>query len=381
MHAAIIGGRLQGLEACYLARKAGWRTLLIDKALHPPACRVCDRFLQLDIRDWKDRLPEVQCVDVIIPAVENPPALDAVAAMGERLGIPCILDRNAYFISSSKKRSYAVLQEIGVPVPQKWPECGFPVIIKPDGESGSKHVQVHGDMSQELKSKLAGEGWVAEKYLPGTLHSIEVIGVPGDYEAIQVTDLVLDPAFDCKRVVAPSQLDSRLSGRFREQALRIAEAVGLHGIMDVEAILHEGELITIEIDARLPSQTPTAVYWSSQCNILERFQSMLFGEERGPLNTSQYHDVIYEHIHVGKGSLAFRGEGCIAKAADLRLVRGFYGADEAITNAHASPADWVATLVFAGSSAAGVQRKRAQCYNKLKDAFDIEHGLPSGVYM
>jgi len=381
MHAAIVGGRLQGLEACYLARKAGWRTLLIDKALHTPAYHICDRFLQLDMRRWKGGLPDLQGLDVIIPAVEDRQALEAVAAMGEALGIPCILDRKAYFVSSSKSRSYAMLQDVGVPIPQQWPECGFPVIIKPDGESGSKHVQIHGHMSQELKSKLDGGSWVAEEYIPGSLHSIEVIGVPGDYEAIQVTDLLLDQDLDCKRVLAPSRLDGWLTGRFREQALRIAEAVGLHGVMDVEAILHGDELITIEIDARLPSQTPTAVYWSSQCNILERFTSILLGEAREPLDMSRSRHVVYEHIHVRKGSLAFRGEGCIARAASLRLVVGFYGADEAITNAQASPDDWVATLIFAGSSFAEVQSKRSRCFGQIRDAFGLEPGVPSSVYV
>ena len=34
---AVIGGKLQGIEAVYLSKKAGWKTLLIDKAANVPA--------------------------------------------------------------------------------------------------------------------------------------------------------------------------------------------------------------------------------------------------------------------------------------------------------------------------------------------------------
>ena len=36
MRIAVVGGRLQGTEAVYLAKKAGWRTLLLDKGRKPP---------------------------------------------------------------------------------------------------------------------------------------------------------------------------------------------------------------------------------------------------------------------------------------------------------------------------------------------------------
>ncbi len=43
---AIIGGKLQGLEALYLARKAGYKTLLIDKNPDATATRLCNQFLK-----------------------------------------------------------------------------------------------------------------------------------------------------------------------------------------------------------------------------------------------------------------------------------------------------------------------------------------------
>jgi heterodisulfide reductase subunit A-like polyferredoxin len=37
MLVAVVGGNLQGVEATYLARKAGWEVILIDKNSNAPA--------------------------------------------------------------------------------------------------------------------------------------------------------------------------------------------------------------------------------------------------------------------------------------------------------------------------------------------------------
>ena len=49
MRVAVIGGGLQGIEAAYLARKAGWEVLLIDRKPAPPAVGLADHFVQCDV--------------------------------------------------------------------------------------------------------------------------------------------------------------------------------------------------------------------------------------------------------------------------------------------------------------------------------------------
>ena len=48
MRVAVVGGKLQGVEVVYLAKKAGWQTLLIDKNPDVPATGLCDQFLQFE---------------------------------------------------------------------------------------------------------------------------------------------------------------------------------------------------------------------------------------------------------------------------------------------------------------------------------------------
>ena len=57
--------------------------------------------------------------------------------------------------------------------------------------------------------------------------------------------------------------------RWTPPALRIALGLRLNGLMDVEVMVGGPEPKVLEVDARLPSQTPTAVYWSSGLNIVE----------------------------------------------------------------------------------------------------------------
>ena len=49
MRVAVIGGKLQGIEASYLARKEGWNVTLIDREEGVPAMGLCDKFFKSDV--------------------------------------------------------------------------------------------------------------------------------------------------------------------------------------------------------------------------------------------------------------------------------------------------------------------------------------------
>jgi len=46
---AVVGGKLQGVEATYLAHKAGWEVRVVDKNDQVPASGLCDSFVQADV--------------------------------------------------------------------------------------------------------------------------------------------------------------------------------------------------------------------------------------------------------------------------------------------------------------------------------------------
>jgi pyrrolysine biosynthesis protein PylC len=217
-------------------------------------------------------------------------------------------------------------------------------------------------------------GHVLQGYLEGPSYSIEILGRPGSYRTLQITTLEMDREHDCKRVLAPSSLPTDLARSFEETAVTLAEAVGLWGIMDVEAVLHEGRLNVLEIDARFPSQTPTAVYHSTGINMVEALARVFLpgeGREAQPTPARSPRGSILEHVRVGRGELAVCGEGIMARAGPLRLEADFFGAQEALTNYTPHLSEWVATLLVTGSDLEEAWTRRERVIAEIRGRFGL----------
>jgi pyrrolysine biosynthesis protein PylC len=378
----IVGGKLQGVEAAYLARKAGWEVRVVDKKSRVPASNLGDTFVQVDVTVEKDLDGTLGDVDFIIPTLEDDNALKCLTRWSRNTGVPLAFDPEAYAVSSSKSKSTRLFKEIGLPIPVAWPQCKFPVLAKPDQGSGSKEVRIFQDFDS-LKNGFSPEfpppGWVLEEFLDGSQHSLEVVGRPGNYRALQVTDLYVDQDFDCKRVIAPSNLPMNLIADFEELSLAIAGALNLHGIMDVEVIFSRGEFRVLEIDARLPSQTPTAVYWSTNQNMVGLLGDLYATskDDFQPVGAS-LRGTVYEHIHVSGDGLKISGERIMTEGGSLDLLEDFFGADEAITNFESDKDPWVATLIFCGENRHEACEKRNRSIAEIVRRLEIKDG-PSAI--
>ncbi|MHC4911509.1 MAG: 3-methylornithine--L-lysine ligase PylC [Planctomycetota bacterium] len=369
MLVAIIGGNLQGIEATYLAKKAGWEVLLIDKNPQAAASLLCDRFWPLTITAQSNPHEILKGVDLIIPALENDSVLAILEKWSLETATPLAFDMEAYAISSSKKRSNQIFEDININAPKSWPECNFPIVVKPDGESGSRGARIihnEKELTANFPMKNALNQMVAQEYLEGPSYSIEIIGTPGNYSPLQVTELHMDSDYDCKRVLAPCGLDSKLVAEFEEIAIAIAEGIQLKGLMDVEVILHEGQLKVLEIDARLPSQTPTAVFQSTSINMVKLLGELFLTGEMNIDNAGQTQAAIYEHIKVIQNHIEVKGEHIVNGIGPLKLFEGLFGADEVITNFHPDLNEWIATLIFKGKGMEEVLGKKQQIYENIR---------------
>jgi pyrrolysine biosynthesis protein PylC len=370
MLVAIIGGNLQGVEATYLAKKADWQVLLIDKNPQAGASLMCDRFRPLTITAKDDPGEILKEVELIIPALENNSVLAILEKWSFETGIPLTFDMAAYAISSSKKKSKKLFTEINVNAPESWPQCTFPIVIKPDGQSGSRGVEVirnEKELASRFPDKATLKKMVTEEYLEGPSYSIEVIGYPGNYTPLQVTELHMDNDYDCKRVLAPSGLDLTLVKEFEQIAIRIAEHIRLKGLMDLEVILHERKLKLLEIDARIPSQTPTVVFQSTRINMIKLLGELFLKGKMDVENINQSQTVINEHIKVIKDHIEVTGEHIMSGIGPLQLFQGLFGADEVITNFHPDLNEWVATLILKGKSIEEVLDKQQKVYKNIRE--------------
>ena len=365
---AVIGGKLQGVEAAYLAGKAGWKVLLVDKDPECPASGLCDAFLQLDVTR-EDQLRQVTGkAGCLLPALENSRALESLARWGPQLEMPILFDFASYRISASKKASNDLFAALDLPCPRNWPECDVPVLAKPVSASGSENVGIlNSSREVELFFRHHREqDWILQEYVPGPSYSLEVLGWQGSVRALSVTDLGMDEQHDCCRVTAPSVLSGELVEEFKTISEQIAAALPLNGIMDVEVIAGPTGLRLLEIDARLPSQTPTAVYWSTGVNLIDELASIFLSGAPGDLHASRDQAVIYEHVQASPKGLSTQGEHIMAEAGPLQLTSNFFGADEALTDYHPGQSTWAATLIISAGNIAAAWSKRNRVVDLIK---------------
>lgn len=371
MRLGIVGGALQGMEAAYLAKKAGYETMIIDRRATAPALSLADEPVVLDVIKHRERVKDLlsRC-DAVLPANENLPALMELDKIFHEIGTSFLFDLEAYKISSSKTLSNRYFKELGVPTPASWPHCGFPAVVKPSGQSGSVGV-TKADSEAELERGIRrvhgiGDEPVIQEYVEGTSISIEVIGDGEKAVPLILTEVVIDDDYDCKMVRCPvAGIDREIAESFAVYARTMAEGLHLRGIMDVEAIVKGGVPKVLEIDARIPSQTPTAVYHATGVNMLEMLvRAIVDGkmEERFPARNGA---AVYEHIVVEGGLIRSCGEGAMAHLRQPRIEAGLFGSDEMITDYASPKKNWRATVMCAGPTPQKAWSKRLNCIENI----------------
>lgn len=369
---AIIGGKLQGLEVVYLAKKAGITSLVIDRNENVISRNLCDEFFCCDIREKSDELVEIlKSADFVLPAIENDEVLIAITEICKKHNLKLAFDLEAYKISSSKLLSDKLFHENGIPSPQYYPDCKAPYIVKPSVASGSdgvSYIETKDEIEAFLKSRPQGEKWVAQEFLSGPSYSIEIIGVPGNYRTYEITEIHMDEVYDCKKVTAPCLIPDSMVKQFEDLAVKLAELVNLHGIMDVEVIEDDGLLKVLEIDARVPSQTPTAVLHSSGVNMVSELRDLfVYGDFNRLGNKCEIRFASFEHFKVCGKILKTNGEHIIASGGPLKFVEGFCGADEALTDYDNGKCEWIGTFINHADSEEELNRKRKTMFGKIEE--------------
>jgi len=387
----LVGGLLQGIEAAYLAREAGYHVTVIDRNPEAPALALADEAYVFDIQEKPDRFRRLLSgIDAILPTTEESGTLDFLAVTCQEAGVTFLHDAAAYTVSSSKIRSNSFFANHGIPVPKKWPDCHFPVIVKPSGSSGSHGVQVVPDRNTldavlpELGSSY-GE-MVIEAYHHGPYLSLEVIARQEAGVEYLVTELEFDANLDCKRVYAPSRLPPGLNKRFKTICLDIARQLKLNGLMDIEAIADpkKGGLVILEIDARFPSQTPMAIYHATGINLLDEWVKVHVRGQSLHSAAARSGCALLEHLSISNSQLEFIGETRLLPWNGLRVWRDstFFGATVALTDYQEGKTAFKSTVIFTGADWSTVAEKRQRCLEhmasalNLKDIIDPTHQIP-----
>ena len=379
MRIAIVGGALQGMEAVLLAKAAGYETVVIDRKKQAPAMSLCDQPVNIDpVKDPEEASKVFQSCDAVLPACEEMDLLQTLDSMKDRIGVPLLFDHSSYNISSSKNKSNEVMASVGVPLPQPWPACGFPAIVKPASQSGSIGVTVahnKDDMDRGLDFiKSINDEPVIQEFVHGKSVSIEVIGNGKTAKSYVTTEVCLDSNYDCKMVRCnPNIMSKDDCDLFAKIGKDVAETIGLKALMDVEAILTPKGLRVLEIDARIPSQTPAAIEAATSVNLLEELVTMALGKpkDRQPTDGCS----IYRHVFLKDGKLRSCGEKEFGHVKEPRFAPGLFGSDNSITDYAPGKDEWHATLISKGRTEEEADERAASCIERILDECSIDEFL------
>ena len=379
MRIAIVGGALQGMEAVLLAKAAGYEAVVLDRKKSAPAMSLCDEAVNIDpTKDPDGALEIFRGCDAVIPACEEMDLLRTLDSMRSRMDAPLLFDLGSYKISNSKNRSNEVMRSVGVPLPQPWPQCGFPAIVKPSSQSGSIGVTVamnDDDMKKGLELvKGLNDEPVIQEFVHGKSVSVEVIGDGRTAKGYITTEVCLDSNYDCKMVRCnPNIMPKELCDEFAEIGKNVAEAIGLSALMDVEAILTPRGLRVLEIDARIPSQTPAAIEAATGVNLLEELTTTALGKpaSRQPKDGCS----VYRHVYVRNGELRSSGEKEFGHVVDPRFAPGLFGSDNCITDYEPGKAEWHATLISKGRTEEEADERAQACITRILDECSIDEFL------
>lgn len=305
-------------------------------------------------------------VDVVIPAIENKNILERLLEYGEITKTKVIFDNNSYNISSSKQLSNKLFENLGLPLPAKYPDCKYPIIIKPDHLSGSRNVFKAFSKAEADKILAAMNGEIViQEYLEGQSFSLEVLGDGNSFFYPQITEVVVDDNYDCKRIIAPAKISRELKEQLYMLAYIIAEHLKIKGIFDIEVINHNGVLKLLEIDARFPSQTPISIYQSSGINMVDILVELSLGTFNG-IKRTKNKVCYYQQIVVDDSGIKVMGEHVMESCINLKIVDGFFGADEGITDYEEGGNNFKAIVIVTADTHENAYNKFLMCIDNIK---------------
>lgn len=372
----IVGGILQGMEAVYLCRHAGYTSMVIDKNKDAPALSLADRAEVCDILKEPERAEKLfsEC-DAVLPAVEDLEVLNFLDRTVPKCGTHLLFDMKSYKISCSKERSNELMEKLGTPIPRPWPECGFPIIVKPSCQSGSIGVSAVTNETERQRALKAVEKLndipIQQEFVSGKSVSIEVIGNGKESKAYITTEVVLDSNYDCKQVLCePHILNEEEDEQFRRIGKALGDGLGLNALMDVEAIDTKNGLRVLEIDARIPSQTPACIFAATGINLLEELVCSKFGKETGKVPLPGC--AIYEHYIARGTTLSTCGEKEFSHVRNPIYLTDFLGADEVITDYHSGCSECRFTVINHGDNFQDALWKKKQFIKNVMDNLELE---------
>jgi carbamoyl-phosphate synthase large subunit len=165
-------------------------------------------------------------------------------------------------------------------------ELGFPVLVRPSyvlGGRGMEIVYNEGQLASYAESAppiQSSAPLLVDKYLRGMEIEVDAVYdghdvlVPGIFEHIERAGI---HSGDSISVYPPQTIDAALQQRIVELTRAIAHELGTRGLINIQFVLHEGELFIIEANPRA-SRTVPIIQKATGVNIVAAATRVALGE-------------------------------------------------------------------------------------------------------
>lgn len=362
MNLTIIGGGLQGLELCYLAKKAGIKTTLLDKKESPIAKNIADDFKKIDITKSPQKLRKISNNHQhIIPATENHKTLKFLKKGFNNQ--KTLFDFENFFLTSNKKKMYKKLSKNTKIPPNSTKSKEFPLIVKPIHGSGSKGIKKISNEKklEKIKSEKDLNKFLVQKYLKGKQYSTEAIVKNNELYTYQTTLLEFKKNYGCCRIVCSPKIPKKIIKKQKRVIKNINKSFNnISHLFDVQTIFYGSQIYVIEINARSPSQTPISVYWSTGINLLKQLIK--------PSNYSYIKEkpVILEHFKSTKNGTKIINESKLLQGSDYKIKDKIKGCKEAILG-KTKENKVIGTVIFKENNLIDIHNKRKKFYNIISN--------------
>ncbi len=223
-----------------------------------------------------------------------------LAAELSRRGVTIIgSDRTSLDMAEDREKFEAALERLGVARPQGKPassfrqartiarELGFPVLVRPSyvlGGRGMEIVYNEGQLASYVETApliTPGAPLLVDKYLRGMEVEVDAVYdgtdilVPGIFEHIERAGI---HSGDSISVYPPQSIDAAMQARIVEVTRSIAHELRTRGLINIQFVIHAGELYIIEANPRA-SRTVPIISKATGVNLVAAATRVALGEK------------------------------------------------------------------------------------------------------
>lgn len=334
----ILGGGQLGRMTALAAAPLGYRCHIYCPDAGAPATQVCDRATIAAYDDAEALAAFAQAVDVVTYEFENVPAATAevlarhvtlrpkpeiLAICQDRLKEKDFLrsigiETAAYAPAADTRALGRAVAEIGRPAILKSVRMGY------DGK-GQVPLKAGTDLGEawaEMAGSIPGASGIVERRVEFTME-ISVVaarGVSGEISAYVPVENRHENHILAK-TLAPARISAKLSGKARDIARSIVEALDFVGVMGVEMFVTEDEHILVNELAPRPHNSG---HWTIDACPASQFEQHVRAVVGLPLGDGARHSDATMHNLIGAEANDWR-----ALASDPRIRLHLYGKGQA----------------------------------------------------